>query len=173
MGNGAGNGYAVGHGTQGATADDLWKMEGGGARNIQYADPEKPRGGGGSKKWIWIGAIALLLCIGVGVGVGVGVSQSSKSNKSGSAASNSGSGSSDSGSPATGGTTIPDGSDPSKFEKDDRLKQVFWGLAYTPKVSISRRRCLDAETHLSRTPSTPTAGPTFLLSRATFSSCRS
>jgi hypothetical protein len=135
-GYGAQHQYPVGHGTQNATADDLWGMEGGNGHQ-KYAGEAPAKSG--SKKWLWIALVALLVCIGVGVGVGVGISQSNKSKSGGSSSAANAHGSSGSGSSGTTGgstTTVADGSDPSVFDKDPALKQSFWGLAYTPKVSL-------------------------------------
>ncbi|KAH7338353.1 glycoside hydrolase [Rhizoctonia solani] len=90
-----------------------------------------------AKMWIFGGCAALLVIIGLGVGLGVGLSKKSGSSSS----SSSGSGSSGgSGTTSEGYTTIPgtagvvkaDPNDPSKFEKDSRLKNSFYGFAYTP-----------------------------------------
>ncbi|QRW03916.1 DnaJ domain protein [Ceratobasidium sp. AG-Ba] len=76
--------------------------------------------------------IGLLLLIGIGVGVGVAVSNSKKPGNS----SSSGSGGSKDGSmvaiPGTAGVVKADPNDPSKFETDPRLKNSFYGFAYTP-----------------------------------------
>ena len=66
----------------------------------------------------------MLALIGVGVGVGVSLSQK---NKSGSSRTSSSSNSSS--------VTQSDTNDPSSFTKDSRLKQSFYGLAYTPAGS--------------------------------------
>lgn len=79
-----------------------------------------------------IGAVVgLLVLIAIGVGVGVALSKKSSSSSS----SNSNSSSSDGSMvaiPGTAGVVKSDPSDPSKFEKDSRLKNSFYGIAYTP-----------------------------------------
>lgn len=81
------------------------------------------------KRWFIIGGIILAVAAVVGIVVGVVVSQVNKndddnnSNRSSNSTSSSGNG------------TLTIGSDPSTFEKDSRLHQVFWGFAYTPNVS--------------------------------------
>jgi len=77
------------------------------------------------KKWIIGGVILGILAV-IGIVAGVVVSQTRKGSNGG----NSGSGSSSSGN----GTT--DLSNPSEFEKDSRLHQSFWAMAYTPEVGI-------------------------------------
>ncbi|OWZ28031.1 glucan 1,3-beta-glucosidase [Cryptococcus neoformans] len=78
------------------------------------------------KRWFIIGGIILAVAAVVGIVVGVVVSQVNKndddnnSNRSSNSTSSSGNG------------TLTIGSDPSTFEKDSRLHQVFWGFAYTP-----------------------------------------
>lgn len=86
---------------------------------------ERPAGKSNKKKWIIGGVILGVLAI-AGIVAGVVVSQT-KGKSSGS----SGSGSSSSGN----GTTTTDLSNPSKFDKDSRLHQSFWAIAYTPEVS--------------------------------------
>ncbi|KGB79281.2 glucan 1 [Cryptococcus deuterogattii R265] len=81
------------------------------------------------KRWFVIGGIILAVAAVVGIVVGVVVSQVNKShNGNGSSSSNSSSGSTSS----SGNGTLTIGSDPSTFQKDSRLHQVFWGFAYTP-----------------------------------------
>ncbi|KAF8606598.1 glycoside hydrolase [Ceratobasidium sp. AG-I] len=84
-----------------------------------------------SKKLL-VGSIVGLLIL-VAIGVGVGVALSKKSSNSSSSSSNS---SSSDGSmvviPGTAGVVKADPKDPSKFEKDSRLKNSFYGFAYTP-----------------------------------------
>ncbi|KAG8734302.1 hypothetical protein FRC12_018565 [Ceratobasidium sp. 428] len=83
-------------------------------------------------KMLVIGSIVgLLVLIGIGVGVGVAVSK-----KSGSSSSNSSSNNGSQGGmiaiPGTAGAVKSDPNDPSKFETDSRLKNSFYGFAYTP-----------------------------------------
>ena len=84
---------------------------------------EKQERSSSRAKWIVIASIlGILAVIGIGVGVGVGVSKSNDDgdNKSSSNGGSSGSSSSD---------------DDSNFEKNDALKQSFYGFAYTPEGS--------------------------------------
>jgi hypothetical protein len=82
------------------------------------------------KKWWIIGGVVLGLAAVVAIVVGVVVSQlnkgSSDNTNNGNEVANSGANS-----------TIRLGTNPSVFDKDDRLKQSFWGFAYTPNVSNS------------------------------------
>ncbi|KAG9126231.1 hypothetical protein FRC07_004339 [Ceratobasidium sp. 392] len=87
-----------------------------------------------SKMLVVGGIIGLLILIGIGVGVGVAVSKKSGGSSSGSS---SGSNSSSGGGgmiaiPGTAGAVKSDPKDPSKFETDSRLKNSFYGFAYTP-----------------------------------------
>lgn len=94
------------------------------------------------KRWFVIGGIILAVAAVVGIVVGVVVSQVNKShNGNGSSSSNSSSGSTSS----SGNGTLTIGSDPSTFQKDSRLHQVFWGFAYTPNVS---RRPFSLKVHI-------------------------
>lgn len=72
-------------------------------------------------------AVGLLVLIGAGVGLGVALSK-----KSGSGGSKSSSDGSMVVIPGTAGVVKADPNDPSKFEKDSRLKNSFYGFAYTP-----------------------------------------
>ncbi|KAI0044169.1 glycoside hydrolase family 17 protein [Auriscalpium vulgare] len=91
---------------------------------------EKPRNS--KRKWIIVGSIVgLLAIIAIGVGVGVAVSHKGKDNRSASASKSSQSNNSNNSSPVT----QTDPNDPSTFVKDSRLKQSFYGLAYTPNGS--------------------------------------
>ncbi|KAH9945047.1 glycoside hydrolase [Epithele typhae] len=83
---------------------------------------EKEQRGNRRSKFIVIGSLLALVIIGVGVGVGVSLTKKHSS-----------SGSSGSSSSVVNQT---DSSDPSTFVKDDRLKQSFWGIAYTPTNSL-------------------------------------
>ncbi|KAG8764130.1 hypothetical protein FRC11_004618 [Ceratobasidium sp. 423] len=86
-----------------------------------------------SKMWVIGCAVGLLVLIGAGVGLGVALS---KKSGGGSGGSSGGSKSSSDGSmvaiPGTAGVVKADPNDPSKFEKDSRLKNSFYGFAYTP-----------------------------------------
>ncbi|BEJ10712.1 hypothetical protein CspHIS471_0101340 [Cutaneotrichosporon sp. HIS471] len=139
--NATGGGYSNGGGytpqsTDGMTADQLWEMERGGgaggasgtAKEQNYAYDEKPKS---RKKWWWIiGALIVIAAI-VAVVVAVVLTQTGK--KSGGSSSGSGSGSK---SGSSDGTTLKDPNDPSNFDKDPRLHQVFWGMAYQPDGAI-------------------------------------
>jgi hypothetical protein len=73
-----------------------------------------------------IGAlVGLLAVIAIGVGVGVSLSNKNRSSSNGTT-SNDGSGNS------TSPVQQDDPNDPSTFKKDDRLKQSFYGMAYSP-----------------------------------------
>jgi hypothetical protein len=76
----------------------------------------------------WGGIIFGVLAV-IAIVVGVTVSQVTK-NKGGSGSS------SNSGSSGSGGTAVLNGTDASEFEKDSRLHQSFWALAYTPEGAI-------------------------------------
>lgn len=81
----------------------------------------------------WGGIIFAVLAI-IAIVVGVTVSQVTKNNG------NSGSGSGSSNSGNNGGTSTTNGTstngDASQFDKDSRLHQSFWALAYTPEGAI-------------------------------------
>lgn len=79
------------------------------------------------KKWIIGGVILGILAI-AGIVAGVVVSQTKNKGSSGGGSSGSGSGNSGDGT---------DLSNPSQFDKDSRLHQSFWAIAYTPEVSPS------------------------------------
>jgi exo-beta-1,3-glucanase (GH17 family) len=85
--------------------------------------------------WIILGSVVgIIAIIAIGVGVGVGVSNhkngNNRSSSNGSKGSGSGSG--------TNTTVVPqtNPNDPSTFVKDSRLKQSFYGIAYTPQGAI-------------------------------------
>jgi len=88
-------------------------------------------GSSGRRKWIILGVIGFLAIVGIAVGVGVAVSHN-KSSSSNRSSTSSGSGS------TTNGSVVPqtNPNDPSTFIKDSRLKQSFWGMAYSPVGSI-------------------------------------
>jgi exo-beta-1,3-glucanase (GH17 family) len=85
--------------------------------------PTHPPPKSGKRKWLIIGGIVALVAI-IAIGAGVGVSLSKKNTSSGTSSSKSGS-----------TTKQTDPNDPSSFVKDPKLKQSFWGLAYTPEGS--------------------------------------
>ncbi|CAE6332958.1 unnamed protein product, partial [Rhizoctonia solani] len=83
-----------------------------------------------TKLWIWCCGVTILVLIGAGVGLGVVLSKKSGGTSSGPTRTSS------DGSmvtiPGTAGVVLADPNDPSKFEKDSRLKNSFYGFAYTP-----------------------------------------
>ncbi|KAM0756417.1 glycoside hydrolase [Meredithblackwellia eburnea MCA 4105] len=89
-------------------------------------------------KWGIVAAIALIV-IGVGVGAGVALSKKSTSSKSTTTSSSDSNSTSSSSSlqyiSGTAGVVKSNPSDPSQFEKDSALHQVFYGLGYTPYLS--------------------------------------
>ncbi|BGP49521.1 hypothetical protein JCM10450v2_005413 [Rhodotorula kratochvilovae] len=96
---------------------------------------EHKRGGNSVRKWVWIG-IAVVVVVGAVAG-GIGAWKAT-------------SGSSSSSSSSSGKMQYIDGtakvvksnpSNPSQFEKDSRLKQIFYGLAYTPKNVLEEYGC--------------------------------
>ncbi|KAH9015964.1 glycoside hydrolase family 17 protein [Lactarius deliciosus] len=96
---------------------------------FQWQEKYGTGSGTGRRKWIiWGSVVALLAIIGIGAGVGVAVSHKHGNTSNRSSTSNS-SGSNSSAVPQT------DPNDPSTFVKDSRLKQSFFGLAYTPAGS--------------------------------------
>ncbi|KAK4698850.1 hypothetical protein P7C70_g7419, partial [Phenoliferia sp. Uapishka_3] len=108
--------------------------------NNPFASNYKGEGGSGKKKWI-IGGIALVV-VAIVVGVAVGVVESRKSTSNNAASSSGDTGNSTSTSTTTGATleyisgtakvVKSNPKDPSDFEKDSKLHNVFYGMAYTP-----------------------------------------
>jgi exo-beta-1,3-glucanase (GH17 family) len=89
---------------------------------------EKQQSGSKRSKWMVIGsALALVGLIVIGVVVGIVVSKNAKKSGSGSTSKGSSNG------PSV--VTQSDPNDPSTFQKDSRLKQSFYGMAYTPDGS--------------------------------------
>ncbi|KAF9061676.1 glycoside hydrolase superfamily [Rhodocollybia butyracea] len=86
----------------------------------EYAD-EKSRKNNRSK-WILVGLAAFFLVALVGTVVGVVLTRNAKSVPSSSNSSSS-----------SGGSVS---GDPSQFTKDPKLKQSFWGIAYTPESTL-------------------------------------
>ncbi|GAA5851106.1 hypothetical protein JCM5353_000231 [Sporobolomyces roseus] len=80
------------------------------------------------RKWIWIIA-ALIVVIAIAVGIAVWRIMASKNDSNGSSSSGDGKMQYISG---TSKVVKSNPSDPSQFEKDPRLKPIFYGLAYTP-----------------------------------------
>ncbi|KAH9998936.1 glycoside hydrolase superfamily [Russula vinacea] len=92
---------------------------------------EKYSSNSSRRKWIILGSVVgVIAAIAIGVGVGVSVSHHNSSGKN--RASGSGS------NPGTNTSVVPqtNPNDPSTFVRDPRLKQSFYGLAYTPVGSI-------------------------------------
>lgn len=117
----AGGGYAAAGAGAGGGGDHEWTPN------------FKPQSN--KKRWIWLG-VGLLVLVAVGVGVGVGVSTGLKHGansqlNTGSTNSTGGNGSSGSGTSSGTDSSVLNGGDPSQFEKDSRLHNSFWGLAYT------------------------------------------
>ncbi|KAI0067263.1 glycoside hydrolase [Artomyces pyxidatus] len=90
--------------------------------NQWYEKYDEPRSNS-RKKWIIGSVVAVLLIVAIGVGVGVAVSHK---NSSSSTRSSTSSGAS------AGAVNQTNPNDPSTFVKDSRLKQSFYGIAYTP-----------------------------------------
>lgn len=79
------------------------------------------------------GLVGLLALIAIGVGVGVSLSNKNKKNPNGNTSnSNSNGTNGSSGNNTDNPVSQSDPNDPSTFEKDPRLKQSFYGMAYTP-----------------------------------------
>lgn len=103
-----------------------------GSDNPYAPDYRKPRSTGSWKKWTLIGLVVLLVVGGIAGGIaGWRVSANNKDNSASGTSSSSGSGKMQ----YIDGTAKAvkwNPQDPSQFEKDDRLKPIFYGLAYTP-----------------------------------------
>ncbi|KAL1405860.1 hypothetical protein Q8F55_007538 [Vanrija albida] len=117
-------------------ADQLWAMEAGKERIQNYNhNPDDAERKARTKKLVWFLAIVAVLAV-AGIVAGVVVSVTTKKHHSSSDSStdsaNSGNGSGNNG-PAV---TLEDPNDPSKFQKDSRLHNVFWGMAYDPDGAI-------------------------------------
>ncbi|GAA6054305.1 hypothetical protein JCM3770_001425 [Rhodotorula araucariae] len=98
-----------------------------------FSADHKRRGGGMSvRKWVWIG-IALVVVVG-GVAGGIAAWKA----KSSSASTGSGKMQYIDG---TAKVVKSNPDDPSQFDKDSRLKQVFYGMAYTPKNVLEEYGC--------------------------------
>ncbi|KAH9995644.1 glycoside hydrolase family 17 protein [Russula compacta] len=90
--------------------------------------------GSGRRKWIMVGsAVVILALIAIGVGVGVSVSHHHSSTHN-----DASTGGGNSNNPAPSSTVVPqtNPNDPSTFVKDSRLKQSFYGIAYTPEGAV-------------------------------------
>lgn len=108
------------------TADEIWAA---GPSKERRADipPRTAERSSPRKKWIILGVTGAFLVIVIGIAIALGVvlsvdhSKDSRSDRVGTTAMNGG------------------GNDPSKFDPDPRLHQVFWGMAYDPQVSCGQR----------------------------------
>jgi exo-beta-1,3-glucanase (GH17 family) len=94
---------------------------------------EKQQSGSRRSKLLLVGALVTLLVL-IGVGVGVGVSVSSK-NRTATGGNNSNS-NNNSNTNSSDPVSQSDPNDPSTFKKDSRLKQSFYGMAYSPNGAI-------------------------------------
>jgi hypothetical protein len=92
---------------------------------------EKQQSGSRRSKLLIVGSlVALIAIIAIGVGVGVSVSNKNKTRTSGNNSNSNGSGNS------SNPVTQSDPNDPSTFQKDPRLIQSFYGIAYEPNGVI-------------------------------------
>jgi len=99
---------------------------------------EKQQSSGRKSKILLVSALlGLLALIAVGVGVGVSISNKNRAKSNGNTSNNSN---------GNGSNPVQqsDPNDPSTFEKDPRLIQSFYGLAYSPNGVIypQARRCI-------------------------------
>jgi len=105
-----------------------------------FSEGYKGRKSGNSrKKWIWIGIVAVVVVGGIAGGIAAWKATSGGSSSS-SSSSASGSGKMQF-IDGTAKVVKSNPSDPSQFEKDSRLKQIFYGLAYTPKNVLEEYGC--------------------------------
>lgn len=106
-------GAAVGAGAgAGAGAAGVSAFEDYGEKPANYSSPGRRC----DTKWFWwIGAIVMAILLAVGIGLGVHFAKANSSS-----------------SDSTADVVKSDSSDPSKFTKDSRLKQSFYGICYTP-----------------------------------------
>ena len=72
----------------------------------------------------------------IAIGVGVGVSLSNKNRKSNGGSNNSTSGNNNGSNNSSNPVHQNDPNDPSSFTKDPKLKQSFYGMAYTPNGAL-------------------------------------
>lgn len=94
---------------------------------------EKQQSGSRRSKLLLVSALVTLLAL-IGIGVGVGVSVSNKNRtKTGGNNSNS---NNNSNTNSSNPVSQSDPNDPSTFQKDSRLKQSFYGIAYEPNGVI-------------------------------------
>jgi len=94
---------------------------------------EKQQSGSRRSKLLIVGSlVALIAVIAIGVGVGVSVSNKNKTRTSGNNSNSNGNSTGNSSNPVT----QSDPNDPSTFQKDPRLIQSFYGIAYEPNGVI-------------------------------------
>lgn len=116
-------------------ADQLWAMEAGKERIQNYNhNPDDAERKARTKKLIWFLAIVGVLAI-AGIVAGVVVSVTSKKHNGSSDSSSDNSNGNGNGTSSGPSVVLQDPNDPSNFQKDSRLKNVFWGMAYDPDVS--------------------------------------
>ncbi|KAK0521971.1 hypothetical protein OC842_006609 [Tilletia horrida] len=120
-GAGFGSAATLGAGPRGASGSRFslpWSKE----KGYGYDDYGGQEGGGRkSRLWWYIGGIGGLALLIIVIAISVTMAKSKGGN-----------GSSGQSKGGVTGVTKSDPKDPSKFELDPRLKQSFWGLAYTP-----------------------------------------
>jgi len=94
---------------------------------------EKQQSGSRKSKFLVVGAlVGLLALIAIGVGVGVSVSSKNRTKTSGNNSNSNSTSNNNSSDPVT----QSDPNDPSTFQKDPRLIQSFYGIAYEPNGVI-------------------------------------
>ncbi|KAF9648006.1 glycoside hydrolase [Thelephora ganbajun] len=94
---------------------------------------EKQQSGNRKSKILLVGAlVGIVAIIAIGVGVGVSLSNKNRTKSSGNTPNNNGT----SGDNTTTPVQQENPNDPSTFKKDSRLKQSFYGLAYSPNGVI-------------------------------------
>ncbi|GAA5878213.1 hypothetical protein JCM8547_003158 [Rhodosporidiobolus lusitaniae] len=106
------------------------------SRDNPYAANYKEKGAG-VKKWIWIG-VAILVVAAIAIGIAVWRVKANDSDSSSSSSSSSGKLQYING---TAKVVKSNPNDPSDFERDPRLKQIFWAMAYTPKNVLEEYGC--------------------------------
>ncbi|KAM0791717.1 hypothetical protein ACM66B_003986 [Microbotryomycetes sp. NB124-2] len=109
------------------------------AQEKYYAESIQRRSKGNKVKlWTFI-VLAVLVIIGIGVGIGVWRAVAKSGGGGGSNEDSKGDSAATSGGmqyiEGTAKVVKSDPSDPSKFEKDDRLSKSFWGMTYTPEFA--------------------------------------
>lgn len=105
----------------------------GGPRSAPATWLEKQRGNKRSKMFLVGGIVGLLLVIAIAIGVGVSLGTKHKPVNNLST-----SGNNTSSSNGNNTATSSDPNDPSKFTKDPKLLNSFYGFAYTPEVRSIR-----------------------------------